>query len=109
MSLKQTVRKGAKAGYVLGRDLQRIKRAVSMTPKHNRHGLGYQPNNQGRNEQIGRQKENRMADSRLIIPPIHQTFRSGGYINSSPFGEDKDIVAPFLTFMINATTKKRSG
>ena len=45
MSLKQTVGKGAKAGYGLGKDLQGIKRAVSMNPKHDRHGLGYQSGN----------------------------------------------------------------
>ena len=39
MSLKQTIGKGAKARYGLGKDLQGIKRAVSMTPKHDRHGL----------------------------------------------------------------------
>ena len=50
-----------------------------------------------------------MASFRLIILPIHQTFKSKGYINSSPSGEDKDIVAPFLTFMINATTKKEAA
>ena len=39
MSLKKTIGKGAKTGYGLGKDLQGIKRAVSTTPKHDRHGL----------------------------------------------------------------------
>ena len=78
MSLKQTIGKGAKVEYGLGRDLQGIKRAVSTTPKHDQHGLGYQPGNQGENEQIGKQKGNKMANSRLIIPPIHLTFRLRG-------------------------------
>ena len=105
MSLKQTVGKGAKAGYDLGRDLQRIKKAVSTTPKHDQYGLGYQSDNQGKNKQMVRQEGSRMASSRLIIPPIHQTFKLGGYINLSLFGEDEDIVAHFLTFTINATTE----
>ena len=75
MSLKQTIGKGAKARYGLGKDLQGIKRAVSMTPKHDRHGLGYQSSNCGRNGQARRQKENGMASCNLIIPPLHQTFR----------------------------------
>ena len=107
MSLKKTIGKGAKTGYGLGKDLQGIKRAVSTTPKHDRHGLWYQSGNQGRNEQMGRQKRNKMASSRLIIPLIHQTFRSEGYINSSLSAEDEDIVAPFLAFTINATTEKK--
>ena len=53
---------------------------------------------------MGRQKGKRMASSKLIIPPIHQTFRSEGYINSSLSVEDEDIDAHFLTFTINATT-----
>ena len=78
-----------------------------MTPKHDRHGLGYQSSDQGRNGQMGRQKGKGMASSKLIIPLIHQTFRSGGYINSSLSEEDEDIVAPFLTFTINAIPKNK--
>ena len=74
-------------------------------PKHDRHGLGYQPNNQSRNEQMGRQRGNRMANSRLTIPPIHQTFKSRGYINSNLSMEDEDVVTPFFAFTINATTE----
>ena len=74
MSLKQTIGKGAKAGYGLGKDLQRIRRAASIAPKHDRHGLEYQSSNHGRNGQMGRQKGNGMASSKLIIPPIHQTL-----------------------------------
>ena len=50
---------------------------------------------------MGRQKENGMASSNLIIPPLHQTFRSGGHINSSLFVECEDVVAPFRTFTIS--------
>ena len=71
-----------------------------MTPKHDRHGLGYQPGNRGRNGRMERQKENGMAISNLIIPPLHQTFRSRGYINPNLSAKDKDIVAPFLTFTL---------
>ena len=105
MSLKQTIGKRAKARYYLGKDLQGIKRAVSMTPKHDRHGLGYQSSNHGRNGQARRQKENGMASSNLIIPLLHQTFRSRGYINSSLSVEGEDVVASFLTFTINAIAK----
>ena len=58
---------------------------------------------------MGRQKRNRMANSKLIIPPIHQTFRLGGCINSSLLVENKDIVAPFLTFTINVTTEEETA
>ena len=80
MSLKQTLGKGAKVGY----------------------GLGYQSSYQERYGQMGRQKGKGMISSKLIILPIHQTFRSRGYINSSLSMEDEDIVAHFLTFTINA-------
>ena len=102
MSLNQTIENGAKARYGLGKDLQGIRRAISIAPKHDRHGLGYQFSNRGRNGRIGRLKENRMASSNLIIPLLYQTFRLGGYINSRLFVECEDIVAPFLTFTINA-------
>ena len=105
MSLKQTVGKRAKAGYGLGRDPQGIQRVVLGTPKHDRYGLGYQLGNQDKNEQMGRQKGSRMASSKLIIPLMHQTFRSVGYINSSSSRECEDIVAPFFTFAINTTRK----
>ena len=59
MSLKQTIGKRAKVGYGLGKDLQGIKIAVSMTPKHDRHGLGYQPGNRGRN--------GRMEDRKSVV------------------------------------------
>ena len=55
------------------------------------------------NGQMERQKGKRMASSKLIIPPIHQIFRSEGCINSSLSVEDEDIIAPFLAFTINAT------
>ena len=47
-----------------------------------------------------------MANSKLSIPPIHQTFRLGGYINSSLSMEDENIVTPFVIFSINAITKE---
>ena len=76
-----------------------------MTPKHDRYGLGYQLGNRGGNGRMERQKENRMVSSNLIIPLIHQTFNSIGYINSSLSLKDEDVVAPFLTFTINTIAK----
>ena len=99
--MKQTIEKGVKAGYSLGRNLQGIRRAISIAPKHDRYALGYQSDNRERNGQMGRQKENGLASSNLIIPPLHQTFRSECYINSNLSVECEDIVAPFLTFAIN--------
>ena len=51
------------------------------------------------------QNEDRMVGSNLIFPPLNWTFRSGGYINSSLFGEDNDIVAPLLALTINVITE----
>ena len=48
-----------------------------------------------------------MASPKLIILPIHQTFRLKGYINSSLSGQDEDIVAPFLTFTINVILENK--
>ena len=105
MSLKQNIGKGVKAGYGSGRHLQGIRRAVSIAPKHDSHSLGHQPGNQGKNGQMGKQKGNGMARSKSIIPPLCQTFKSRGYINSSLSMECEDVVTPFLTLTINATTK----
>ena len=46
-----------------------------------------------------------MVRSNLVFPPLNWTFRSRGYINSSLFREDNDIVAPFLVLTINVITK----
>ena len=58
---------------------------------------------------MGRQKRNGMSSSKLIIPPIHQTFKSRGYINSSLFVKNEDIVAPFLAFTINIITENEES
>ena len=68
MILKQTIGKGAKAGHGLGRNLQGIQMVISSAPKCNRHGVGYQPGDQRRNDQVGSQKENKMVRSNLVFP-----------------------------------------
>ena len=78
---------------------------ISSTPKCNRHGVGYQPGNQKRNGQMGSQKEDKMVRSNLVFPLLNWTFRSGGYINSSLFGEDENIATPFLALTINVITE----
>ena len=52
------------------------------------------------------QNEDRMVGSNLIFPPLNWTFRSGGYINSSLFGEDEDIVTPLLALTINVIVEE---
>ena len=106
MILKQTICKGAKVGHGLGRNLQGIKMAVSSAPKHNRHGIEYQPSDRRRNGWMGSQKENGMVKSNLVFPPLDWTFRLWGYINSSLSREDEDIVTPLLTLTINVITEK---
>ena len=56
-----------------------------------------------------RQKENEMASSDLIIPPIHQNFKLGGYILSNLPVKCEDVVAPFLTFTINTIAKNEKA
>ena len=98
MSQKQTIGKRDKTVYSVGKNLQGIKKVVLIAPKHNHCGLGYQSGNREKNGRIGKQRENRMAifkvqknsDRPLIVPPLHQTFRSGGYVNSSLSVEHKD-------------------
>ena len=47
-----------------------------------------------------------MVGSNLPFPPLNWTVRSGGYINPSLFGEDRDIVTPLLTLTINVITEE---
>ena len=49
MILRQTIGKGAKVGYGLGKDLQGRHMVISLIPKQNCHGIGYQSYNQKRN------------------------------------------------------------
>ena len=103
MILRQTIGNGAKVGYGLGNDLQGRHMVISSIPKQNCHGIGYQSYNQRRNGRI--QKENRMTRPYLAFPPLSWTFRSGGYINTTPFGKKEGVVVPFRALTINVITK----
>ena len=74
---------------------------ISSAPKRNCYGIGYQLGGQRKNGWIGSQKGNKMVRSYSSVPFLSWTFRLGGYINASLFGEEKDVVAPFHTFTIN--------
>ena len=76
---------------------------LASTPKRNHHGVGYQLHDQKRNGWT--QKENRETRSYLAFPLLNWTFKSGGYINASPFGEDEDMITPFRTLTINVITE----
>ena len=51
------------------------------------------------------QKEDKMVRSNLVSPLLNWTFRSGGYINSSLYGEDENIATPFFALTINVITE----
>ena len=103
MVLKQTIGKGAKIGHGLGRNFQRIQRILSSMPKCNYHGIGYQVYDQGRSDRI--QKKNRMTRPYLTFLSLSLTFRSEGYINTTPSGEEEGVVMPFRALTINVITK----
>ena len=103
MILRETVGKGAKVRHGLGKDLQGRHMVISSTPKRNCHAIGYQPYNQRRNGRV--QKENKMTRPYLAFPPLSWTFRSGGYINTTPFGKEEGVVVPFRALTINVITK----
>ena len=52
MIVRQTIGNGAKAGYGLGKDLQRGQMVISSTLKRNWHGIGYRPYEQGKSGRI---------------------------------------------------------
>ena len=105
MILRQTIGKGAKTGHGLGRNLQEIQMVISSAPKRNRYGIGYQLGDQRRNGWIEIQKKNRRVKSNLVFLSLNWTFKLGGYINDSQFGEDEDVVTPFRALTINIITK----
>ena len=105
MILRQTVGKGAKTGHGLGKNLQGKQIVLSSIPKRNRHGVGYQLHNQGRNGRI--QKENRRTRPYLAFPPLNWTFRSRGYINASLSKEDEGVIMPFLALTISVITEDK--
>ena len=99
MILKQTIGKGAKVGYGLGKDLQGEHVLVSSILKRDNHGIGYQQYNRRRN---GRnQKENKVTRPYLAFPPLSWTFRSGGYMNITLSGKEEDVVMPFRALTIS--------
>ena len=76
---------------------------ISSIPKQNCYGIRYQPYNQRRNGRI--QKENKMTRPYVAFPPLSWTFKSGGYINTTPSGKEKDVVVPFRALTINVVTE----
>ena len=48
-----------------------------------------------------------MTKSCLAFPPLSWTFKSRGYVNTSLFGENEDVVAPFHAFTINVITEDK--
>ena len=105
MVLWQIVGKGAKTRHGLGRNLQGTQMVISSAPKRNRYGIGYQLGDQRRNGWIEIQKKNRRVKSNLVFLSLNWTFKLGGYINDSQFGEDEDVVTPFRALTINIITK----
>ena len=104
MILKQTIGKGAKVGYGLGKDLQGEHVLVPSILKRDNHGIGYQQYNRGRN---GRnQKENKVTRPYLAFPPLSWTFRSGGYINITPSGREESMGMPFRALTIGVITEE---
>ena len=73
--------------------------------KRNHYGIGYQPYNQGIYGRI--QKENRMTRPYLAFPPLSWTFRSGGYINTTPSGKEEDMGMPFHALTISVITEDK--
>ena len=98
MILRQTIGKGAKIRHGLGKDLQGRHMLISSIPKQNYYGIGYQPYNQRRNDLI--QKENRMTRPYVAFPHLSWTFRSGGYINTTPSGKKEGMGMPFRALII---------
>ena len=80
---------------------------LSSTLKGNRHGIGYQLHEQGRNGRI--QKENRKTRSYLALSPLSWTFRLGGYINTNLSEESEDVVVPFHVFTISVITRDKEN
>ena len=56
-------------------------------------------------EVVESKKGNRMTRPYLAFPPLSLTFRSRGYINTTPFGKEKGVVVLFRAFTINVLTK----
>ena len=115
MKVKQTLGKGAKAGWGLGKKLQGKKWAITVTPKKDRYRLGYRPSNYERKRQAEKCKERRMAnykgqmnnDELMTFLSLFQTFKSCGYINPNLFVEKREIATSLLTLTINATEEDK--
>ena len=46
-----------------------------------------------------------MTKPYLAFLSLSSTFRSGGHINTTPFGKEKGVVVPFCALTINVITK----
>ncbi|KAK9045151.1 hypothetical protein V6N11_059040 [Hibiscus sabdariffa] len=98
MQVRQTLGKGAHIGKGFGRRLHGRLYPIFVKAKLDRFGLGYNPDRQGRKEVMKKSREKRKA--RLIgedLPwgkmdflPLHQVFASGGFLDPTKSGEEKD-------------------
>ena len=46
-----------------------------------------------------------MTRPHLAFPPLSLTFKSEGYINTTPSGEEEGVVMPFRALTINVITE----
>ena len=58
-------------------------------------------------EMVGSKKQNRMTRPYLAFPSLSLTFRSEGYINTSLFGKEEDVVVPLHVLTINVIIRDK--
>ncbi|KAK9042316.1 hypothetical protein V6N11_017393 [Hibiscus sabdariffa] len=102
MQVKQTYGKGTRIGKGFGRRLQGRLYPIFVKAKLDRFGLGYHPDRHGRREAIRKNQEKRkerftgedLPWGEMVFLPLPQVFTSGGLLDPTKMGEEKDPFDP---------------
>ncbi|XP_027905771.1 uncharacterized protein LOC114165323 [Vigna unguiculata] len=98
MTAKVMLKEGYEYGKRLGKDKQGLIFPLEITKKRNRHGLGYKPTREDKRRLVEERRERGLARmqgkelglGKICICDIKESFRSAGWINTSPIAAVND-------------------
>ncbi|OMO62254.1 hypothetical protein CCACVL1_22930 [Corchorus capsularis] len=112
---QQLKKQGSKEGQGLGKNLQGIKEIVTVRANDSTFGLGYEPTPEDWAEAAERKLQRRLArmgigssaeEIKMEFPPLHQTFRSAGWVNGAMPQEVQEVEDKLQDLGIHAVTEE---
>ncbi|EOY18905.1 Uncharacterized protein TCM_043409 [Theobroma cacao] len=111
MIIKQTIGRGRREGFSLGKRLQGIKRPLLVVRSKERFGLGYEPTKKEileimfeKKKRMARLKRMELENMKIYFSYLYETFRLKGYIHPDlPKRKDHEYET-----VVNVVAKKQS-